>query len=155
MNIITKNDIETTKLGENIGKLLKDNTTVYLIGEMASGKTQLSKGIAKSLGLLAEFSSPTYTIINEYKDDDNLLYHMDAYRIEDISELDYIGFYDIYKKNKMIIEWADIIMDELDNNGIIINIDKSEEDFNKRLIKIEALDDKSKEIVDKLEEMYE
>ncbi len=59
------------------------------------------------------------------------------------------------KKNKMIIEWADIIMDELDNNGIIINIDKSEEDFNKRVIKIEALDDKSKEIVDKLEEMYE
>ncbi len=98
MNIITKNDIETTKLGENIGKLLKDNTTVYLIGEMASGKTQLSKGIAKSLGLLGEFSSPTYTIINEYKDDKNLLYHMDAYRIEDISELDYIGFYDIYKK---------------------------------------------------------
>ncbi len=155
MNIITKNDIETTKLGENIGKLLKDNTTVYLIGEMASGKTQLSKGIAKSLGLLGEFSSPTYTIINEYKDDKNLLYHMDAYRIEDISELDYIGFYDIYQKNKMIIEWADIIMDELDNNGIIINIDKSEEDFNKRVIKIEALDDKSKEIVDKLEEMYE
>lgn len=154
MNLVTKNDIETTKLGENIGKLLKDNTTVYLIGEMASGKTQLSKGIANSLGLISEFSSPTYTIINEYKDENNVLYHMDAYRIEDISELDYIGFYDIYKKNKMIIEWADMIMDELDNSGIIVNIEKSTNDFNERNINIKALDEESKDIIYKLEEMY-
>ncbi|MGN8914416.1 tRNA (adenosine(37)-N6)-threonylcarbamoyltransferase complex ATPase subunit type 1 TsaE [Anaerofustis butyriciformans] len=154
MNLVTKNDIETTKLGENIGKLLKDNTIVYLIGEMASGKTQLSKGIAQSLGLISEFSSPTYTIINEYKDGNNVLYHMDAYRIEDISELDYIGFYDIYKKNKMIIEWADMIMDELDNSGIIVNIEKSTNDFNERNINIKALDEESKDIIDKLEEMY-
>ena len=154
MRIITRNDIETTSLGKEIGKLLKNNTSVYLIGEMASGKTQLSKGIAESLGLLNKFSSPTYTIINEYKNEFDTLYHMDAYRIEDISELDYIGFYDIYKNEKMIIEWADMIMSELDETGIIVDIKKDEQDFNKRVIDIKAFDD-SIDIMKKLEEIYE
>ena len=154
MRIITRNDMETTSLGKEIGKLLKNNTSVYLIGEMASGKTQLSKGIAESLGLLNKFSSPTYTIINEYKNEFNTLYHMDAYRIEDISELDYIGFYDIYKNEKMIIEWADMIMSELDETGIIIEIKKDEEDFDKRIIDVKAFDD-SIDIMKKLEEIYE
>ncbi|MCR2032204.1 tRNA (adenosine(37)-N6)-threonylcarbamoyltransferase complex ATPase subunit type 1 TsaE [Anaerofustis stercorihominis] len=154
MRIITRNDMETTSLGKEIGKLLKNNTSVYLIGEMASGKTQLSKGIAESLGLLNKFSSPTYTIINEYKNEFDTLYHMDAYRIEDISELDYIGFYDIYKNEKMIIEWADMIMSELDETGIIVDINKDEQDFNKRVIDIKAFDD-SIDIMKKLEEIYE
>ncbi|WP_294464462.1 tRNA (adenosine(37)-N6)-threonylcarbamoyltransferase complex ATPase subunit type 1 TsaE [uncultured Anaerofustis sp.] len=154
MRIITRNDIETTSLGKEIGKLLKNNTSVYLIGEMASGKTQLSKGIAESLGLLNKFSSPTYTIINEYKNEFDTLYHMDAYRIEDISELDYIGFYDIYKNEKMIIEWADMIMSKLDETGIIVDINKDEQDFNKRVIDIKAFDD-SIDIMKKLEEIYE
>ena len=154
MRIITRNDMETTSLGKEIGRLLKNNTSVYLIGEMASGKTQLSKGIAESLGLLDKFSSPTYTIINEYRNDHDTLYHMDAYRIEDISELDYIGFYDIYKNEKMIIEWADMIMSELDETGIIVDIKKDEQDFNKRVIDIKAFDD-SIYIIKKLEEIYE
>lgn len=154
MRIITRNDMETTSLGKEIGKLLKNNTSVYLIGEMASGKTQLSKGIAESLGLLNKFSSPTYTIINEYKNEFDTLYHMDAYRIEDISELDYIGFYDIYKNEKMIIEWADMIMSEIDETGIIVDINKDEQDFNKRVIDIKAFDD-SIDIMKKLEEIYE
>lgn len=154
MRIITRNDMETTSLGKEIGRLLKNNTSIYLIGEMASGKTQLSKGIAESLGLLDKFSSPTYTIINEYRNDYDTLYHMDAYRIEDISELDYIGFYDIYKNEKMIIEWADMIMSELDETGIIVDIRKDEQDFNKRVMDIKAFDD-SIDIIKKLEEIYE
>ncbi|MCQ4796330.1 tRNA (adenosine(37)-N6)-threonylcarbamoyltransferase complex ATPase subunit type 1 TsaE [Anaerofustis stercorihominis] len=154
MRIITRNDMETTSLGKEIGRLLKNNTSVYLIGEMASGKTQFSKGIAESLGLLDKFSSPTYTIINEYRNDHDTLYHMDVYRIEDISELDYIGFYDIYKNEKMIIEWADMIMSELDETGIIVDIRKDEQDFNKRVIDIKAFDD-SIDIIKKLEEIYE
>ncbi|EDS71611.1 tRNA (adenosine(37)-N6)-threonylcarbamoyltransferase complex ATPase subunit type 1 TsaE [Anaerofustis stercorihominis] len=154
MRIITRNDMETTSLGKEIGRLLKSNTSVYLIGEMASGKTQFSKGIAESLGLLDKFSSPTYTIINEYRNDHDTLYHMDAYRIEDISELDYIGFYDIYKNEKIIIEWADMIMSELDETGIIVDIKKDEQDFNKRVIDIKAFDD-SVDIIKKLEEIYE
>ena len=154
MRIITRNDMETTSLGKEIGRLLKNNTSVYLIGEMASGKTQFSKGIAESLGLLDKFSSPTYTIINEYRNDHDTLYHMDVYRIEDISELDYIGFYDIYKNEKMIIEWADMIMSELDETGIIVDIRKDEQDFNKRVIDIKAFND-SIDIIKKLEEIYE
>lgn len=154
MRVITKNDKETFFLGKDIGKLLKNNTSIYLIGEMASGKTQLSKGIADAFGLFSSFSSPTYTIINEYKNEDNTLYHMDAYRIEDISELDYIGFYDIYKNETMIIEWADIITSELEDTGIVINIKKDKKDFNKRIIDITAYPD-STYIIKKLEEIYE
>jgi len=154
MEIITKNDMETIRLGEHIGSLLKQNTSVYLIGEMASGKTQLSKGIAESMGLISQFSSPTYTIINEYKNDISTLYHMDAYRLEDVSELDYIGFYDVYKHEKMIIEWADMIMSELDDSGLLVEIRKDDNDFDKRFINIKAFDD-SIDILNKLEEIYE
>lgn len=155
MKIITKSDIETIALGKHIGALLNNNTAVYLIGDMASGKTQLSRGVAESLGLLEEFSSPTYTIINEYKNDRDVLYHMDAYRIEDISELDYIGFYDIYKNEKIIIEWADMIMSELENFGLWVEIKKSDSDFNLRHITVKSFDKQTDLILKKLEEMYE
>lgn len=155
MEIITKSDIETIALGKHIGALLKGNTAVCLIGDMASGKTQLSRGIAESLSLSEEFSSPTYTIINEYKNDRDVLYHMDAYRIEDIGELDYIGFYDIYRNEKIIIEWADMIMSELGNFGLWVYIKKSDSDFNIRHITVKSFDKQTDLILEKLEEIYE
>lgn len=155
MIIKTNSSLETTLLGENFGKLLYRSVPVYLDGEMASGKTQFTKGIAKAFGLMEHFSSPTYTIINKYENETNILYHMDAYRIEDITELDYIGFYDIYKKDTIIIEWAQIIKDELDNIGIYIKIEKDKDDFNKRTFYFEGYDEKSKDILNKLEKQYE
>ena len=154
MIVKTKNEQETTKLGYVLGSLMKNNTAVYLYGEMASGKTQLSRGIADYFNMLNDFSSPTYTIINEYKNNGDVLYHMDAYRLESIEELEYVGFFDIYKENKIIIEWPEVIEDILEKTGVEIKIKIDEDDFNSREIEINAYED-SKEIVRKLEDIYE
>lgn len=154
INLQTESEKETIELGKVIGELIQGQDapiSVCLVGEMASGKTKLSEGICSVLSGGKGFSSPTYTIMNKYDGD---VYHMDAYRLTDISELDYIGFYDAYEKEHMIIEWADMLQGELIDNGLWISFSKDAEDFDKRDINIYATDEDAKKILAQLEEIY-
>lgn len=76
---IVKNETELIDLGVTIGSCLAPGTIVLLSGPLGSGKTTITKGIAKGLGITKKITSPTYTIIKEYE---QKLCHIDAYRIE-------------------------------------------------------------------------
>lgn len=154
MQVTTENVKETIRLGKLLAGVIEDNTCIYLIGEMASGKTQFTRGIAEGLGLESQVCSPTFAIINRYENERGSLYHMDAYRIESEEELDYIGFNEIYGSERLVIEWADIIWDSLKDTGIVVKIKTCESGFDRRLIEIKAYDD-SMHILRKLEEKYE
>ena len=86
MMSVTKNEEETYKLAKDIAAKVKNGGFVCLFGDLGTGKTTFTKGIAKALGI-DHFSikSPTYTYIREYKE--KKLYHIDLYRIEEIDEL--------------------------------------------------------------------
>lgn len=154
MKITTYCAEQTMKLGETLAGIMENSTCIYLIGEMASGKTQFTRGIARGLGLESQVCSPTFAIINTYDDGSSKLYHMDAYRLDDPEELDYIGFFDIYRNEKIVIEWADIIWDSLYDTGIAVNILPDEKELDTRHIEIKAYPD-SMHILKKLEEIYE
>ena len=85
MKITTNSYLETIGFGEKVGKLLKENDTVLLTGDLGAGKTTLTKGIGLSLGITRNINSPTFTIVKEYQGNLNL-YHIDLYRLSDLGQ---------------------------------------------------------------------
>ncbi|MGV6831746.1 MAG: tRNA (adenosine(37)-N6)-threonylcarbamoyltransferase complex ATPase subunit type 1 TsaE [bacterium] len=89
---------------------LFDSKIVLLYGEMGSGKTTLTKSLLNELGCKDEITSPTFSLVNEYKIDDGLAYHFDMYRINHFEEILDIGFEDYLASNAWIfIEWPEKI----------------------------------------------
>mgnify|MGYP001231459980 FL=1 len=88
------------------------NHKIILInGEMGAGKTTLIKEILEGLNVVDNISSPTFSLINEYKTKgEDIIYHMDLYRINQIEELEGIGFFEYLESgNLCFIEWGEIV----------------------------------------------
>ena len=79
---------QTIALGERLGRLLAAGDVLVLTGDLGAGKTQLTKGIARGLGVEDDVTSPTFTIGMVYEGGELPLYHFDLYRLEDAAELD-------------------------------------------------------------------
>ncbi len=109
LNQLKKTSVELKK---NI-----NHNVVLICGEMGAGKTTLIKELLSLMSVIDNVSSPTFSIINEYSTDKNeVIYHMDLYRIEDISELDNIGFFEYLESGKTcLIEWGEIIEEMIDS----------------------------------------
>jgi len=109
---ILKTDQDTKKLGQKIGELIDSSFCIFLNGDLGSGKTTFTQGLAIGLDIPKEYyiTSPTYSIINEYPGKLNL-YHIDLYRIEDALELDSIGIDEIMYRDDAVIavEWPGIL----------------------------------------------
>ncbi|NNF33404.1 MAG: tRNA (adenosine(37)-N6)-threonylcarbamoyltransferase complex ATPase subunit type 1 TsaE [Saprospiraceae bacterium] len=85
---------------------------VSFIGDLGSGKTTIIKKLCESQGVSDNISSPTYSIINEYKSELGPIYHIDLYRLKDIHEAQEIGIEDyLYDEGICLIEWPQIIED--------------------------------------------
>ena len=95
---ISHSTIETEEIATNFSKMLEKGDFVALFGDLGVGKTAFVRGMAKSICPSASVKSPTYTIVNEYKDEKGKLFHFDVYRIEDDDDLYSMGFYDYFKK---------------------------------------------------------
>ena len=115
---------ETYKIGELIGALVNSGDIICLIGDLGTGKTHLTKGIAKGLGIEDHITSPTFTIVNEYTGRLKL-YHFDVYRVNDPDEIAAIGFDEyIFSDGVSIIEWANYIEELIPPNYLSITIEK-------------------------------
>ena len=110
--ITTYSEHETAMLAENIESEKFPNMVICLTGDLGSGKTVFVKAFANALGIEESVTSPTFNIIKEYLNGELPLYHMDVYRIDDVDED--LGIEDYYDKDGVtLIEWADMIKDEL------------------------------------------
>lgn len=106
-------------------RLLKKfkNKVVIFNGQVGSGKTTLIKAIVNELGTCDKISSPTFSIVNEYKVRNGIVYHFDFYRINNHNEALDIGIYEyLNSENWNFIEWADKIQVLLPKNLIKINL---------------------------------
>jgi len=112
----------------NVAKELLDHFndyTIFLIeGEMGAGKTTLIKELCKQLGSTNNFSSPSYSIVNEYKTPTTPIFHFDLYRLKKMEELMDLGFEDYLSKKAIIfVEWPQIAVDFLKHEKCVnINI---------------------------------
>lgn len=126
---------ETINLGEKIGNLLKKGDVIAMQGTLAAGKTTITKGIAKALGISETITSPTFCLISEYYGK-MPLYHMDVYRLEGGEDFINLGTDDmIYGDGVSIIEWSEKIMDDLPKKTIILKL--TPQDDGSRLIEID------------------
>jgi len=128
---------ETKKIARSIARKISDKAVIILNGELGAGKTKFTEGFLSYFGLENEISSPTFTIVNEYKNEKVSVYHFDVYRLADIDEFYAIGGEEYFSKGICIIEWGEIIEDALPEHYIKVDIQKDEENVEKRIINIE------------------
>ncbi|WP_407428540.1 tRNA (adenosine(37)-N6)-threonylcarbamoyltransferase complex ATPase subunit type 1 TsaE [Treponema sp.] len=113
---------ETIDLGKKIGNFLKKGDIIAMQGTLAAGKTTITKGIAQSLGITEEITSPTFCLISEYEGK-MPLYHMDVYRLDGGEDFINLGVEDfIYGNGVSLIEWSEKVIDELPKKTIILKI---------------------------------
>ena len=104
----------TEAFGLELAESLKAGDVLALMGDLGTGKTTLTKFIAKGLGITELITSPTFTIVNEYHSGRIPLFHFDAYRLEGAEEAFETGIEEyFYKDGIAIVEWAEIIADIL------------------------------------------
>ncbi|MEE0106031.1 MAG: tRNA (adenosine(37)-N6)-threonylcarbamoyltransferase complex ATPase subunit type 1 TsaE [Lachnospiraceae bacterium] len=133
---------ETLAFGEELGKNAKPGQVYTLIGDLGVGKTVLTQGIAKGLGIEEPICSPTFTIVQEYHTGRMPFYHFDVYRIGCVEEMDEIGFEDyVYGDGLTMIEWANLIEEILPEQYHRITIEKDlEKGFDYRKIIVEEVE---------------
>ncbi|MCX7826127.1 MAG: tRNA (adenosine(37)-N6)-threonylcarbamoyltransferase complex ATPase subunit type 1 TsaE [Verrucomicrobiae bacterium] len=122
---LTHSAQETLALGERLAAGWPIGTVVALTGELGSGKTVLTKGIARGLGVSEAITSPTFTLIGEHPArDGRKLYHVDLYRLDRPQEAVEIGIEEkLSPDGWTIIEWAERLGDVLPPEAVRINIE--------------------------------
>lgn len=119
-----KNEEETKEFGMKIGQEAVPGQVIGLIGDLGTGKTTLTKYIARGLGVEENISSPTFMIVREYHGGRMPLYHFDVYRIGDPEELFDIGADEYFDGDGLcVVEWADMVMPQLPEDSMFICIE--------------------------------
>ncbi len=150
MKLVSHSENETKEIAKKIAKELKNGDVIILSGDLGSGKTKFTEGFLSYYGLENEISSPTFTIVNEYKKGDINIYHFDVYRIEELDEFYAIGGEEYFSKGICVIEWGEIIEQIVPKEHIKITFERNFENENVRTLNIEAYGKKYEEIISKL-----
>ncbi len=128
---------ETLNFGKKLGSYLRKGDIITLTGELGAGKTKFTEGILSYFNLENEISSPTFTIVNEYINENINIYHFDVYRLSDSSEFYEIGGEEYFDKGICIIEWAELIEDALPSEYLKVSIIKDNLNENRRIMNLE------------------
>jgi tRNA threonylcarbamoyladenosine biosynthesis protein TsaE len=106
--VITRSVEETVALGERWGRELGTGWVVALDGDLGAGKTQLARGIARGLGFSGRVQSPTFALINIYEGGRVPMFHLDLYRLDDVSAVYDAGLSEYLDEPEglAVVEWA-------------------------------------------------
>jgi tRNA threonylcarbamoyladenosine biosynthesis protein TsaE len=122
VRIIASSPEETMAAGERIASFLHKGSVVALRGGLGAGKTCLTKGIARGLGIREEITSPTYTIVSEYQGA-LPLYHIDLYRLEGDDDFEALGGEEfLYGEGVSVIEWSERIPRSIPPGALTVEI---------------------------------
>ena len=135
----TNSQAETERLGEKIAKRMIAGDVIAFFGGLGAGKTALCRGILRGLGYTGDVTSPTFSIVNEYRGGTLDAAHFDMYRIQDEQDLYSTGFYDYLDgRFVVLIEWSENIAFALEDSYIQIKMDE-DENMENREITVEGL----------------
>ena len=123
MTIYTKTEAETEAAGAALAERLSPGAVVALYGDLGAGKTCFVRGLARGLGIDARVSSPTFTIVNEYRAGARELFHFDMYRLANADELFDIGWEDYLRRGAVCaVEWSENVEDAFEGDEITVRI---------------------------------
>jgi tRNA threonylcarbamoyladenosine biosynthesis protein TsaE len=135
----TKSAEETIALGRELASMLAPPKVVVLRGDLGAGKTTLVKGIAEGFQAASEddVTSPTFTLIHEYRGPSATLYHIDLYRVDTPRELETLGLDDLMGESSvLLIEWGEKFARFARDRDVEIELKRVSE--TKRMISIKA-----------------
>lgn len=123
MRIVSKSPENTQSVGEKLGQIAQAGDIFLLTGDLGAGKTCLTQGVARGLGVKGYVSSPSFVVVKEHHGRIPL-YHVDLYRLERLEEVLDLGLDDyLYGKGLCVIEWAEKGWEALPHNHLLIIID--------------------------------
>ncbi|MDO4546368.1 MAG: tRNA (adenosine(37)-N6)-threonylcarbamoyltransferase complex ATPase subunit type 1 TsaE [Bacillota bacterium] len=126
---IIKNQQETEAFGVQLGREATPGMVIALTGDLGTGKTTLTKAIAKGLGIDRTVTSPTFNIVKGYDGGRLPLYHFDVYRIGDPEEMYELGYEEyFYGEGVCVVEWADQIEEIIPEDALKIHIEYGEKE---------------------------
>jgi tRNA threonylcarbamoyladenosine biosynthesis protein TsaE len=129
---------ETEGAGAHLTEKIKAGDVLALVGDLGAGKTQFVKGLARGLGSKEAVTSPTFTLLHEYRGGRLPIYHFDFYRIENLTALWAIGFDEtVFGDGVSVIEWADRFGDAIPLHAHWIRFEIASE--NQRKIDLSSL----------------
>jgi tRNA threonylcarbamoyladenosine biosynthesis protein TsaE len=134
MVLLSKSPEETFRIGRILADGLEAGDVVALTGELGSGKTCLTQGIANGLGVPESYAvtSPTFTLINEYPGRQVDLYHLDVYRLTGCADLAEMGYYEYLSgRGVMVIEWAEKVLEAVPVDALFVVMTYLEENVRK------------------------
>lgn len=121
---LTKSESETEALGARLAAVLPNGSVVAMYGDLGAGKTAFVRGMARGMGLTARVSSPTFTIVNEYLGQRELI-HFDMYRLSGADELFDIGWEDYLARGAVCaVEWSENVEDAFFGDEVRVRIEK-------------------------------
>ncbi len=124
-SILTESEEQTFDLGRRFAEMLQGGDVICLDGELGAGKTCLVRGMAAGLGVSEhEVSSPTFAIAHVHAHPAGTMYHLDAYRLSGVEELESIGWDEMVADGRGVIvcEWAKRIVDAMPSRRILIEL---------------------------------
>lgn len=125
LDIVSHSIEQTQRLGMRIGALLQPGDVICLSGDMGAGKTMFAVGMGRGWGAVTPLTSPTFTLIHEHRreKDNTRLFHLDCYRLENVDEVEQIGFDDVLdRRGPVIIEWPEHIESVLPQQRLWIEL---------------------------------
>ena len=135
---VSNNEDDTKKIAYKLASKLKTGDVVLLIGDLGAGKTKFVEGFLSFWNLQNEISSPTFTIVNEYKTNDTNIYHFDVYRLENQDEFYEIGGQEYFENGISLIEWGNLIEEIIPKDYLKISFEKDLDNPNLRTITFES-----------------
>ena len=134
MTIYTRTEKETEAAGAALAERLSPGAVVALYGDLGAGKTCFVRGLARGLGIDARVSSPTFTIVNEYRAGARELFHFDMYRLANADELFDIGWeYYLRRGAVCAVEWSENVEDAFEGDEVTVRISKTLPDGARRI----------------------
>jgi tRNA threonylcarbamoyladenosine biosynthesis protein TsaE len=132
----TENTAQTEALGQQLGRTLAPGSVVAFRGGLGMGKTAFTRGLARGLGCTGRVTSPTFTIVNEYRGKIPL-FHFDMYRLDSSDALFDIGWEDYLDRGGVCaVEWSENVADAMPEGTVYVTIRRSPEGENARIITI-------------------
>jgi tRNA threonylcarbamoyladenosine biosynthesis protein TsaE len=150
LDFISHSAEQTRRVGERLGRLLHSGDVVCLEGDLGAGKTCLTQGIGRGLGVSAAITSPTFIIVNQYQlpERGRTLYHVDLYRVETAAEAQATGLEELFFGDGIcVIEWAERVREilPLDRLWVILrHVDET-----KRELRFEAQGERFHALLDR------
>jgi len=135
----SRSEAETEALGRRLAAALVPGAVVAYRGGLGMGKTAFTRGLARGLGYEGRVTSPTFTLVNEYRGGRVPVFHFDVYRLNNPGELWDIGFEDYLEEDGVcVVEWSEQVKEAMPERSVWVSISRHPDNENWRVIQIEG-----------------